>query len=147
MPARRLPTTLRSPTATSSEEHRSGLRLRAEALNRHTERLPLVNVETPGDVALWGTDTPRAITAGIVRGVAGEIDYYRRMLPDDAAVILTGGDAVRLAPFVPQHHAAEVIVEPALVVRAAQLHIAIQPGSPINQHSHIVHARGPNTCD
>ena len=94
-----------------------GLWLRAEALNRHTERLPLVNVETPGDVALWGTDTPRAITAGIVRGVAGEIDYYRRMLPDDAAVILTGGDAVRLAPFVPQHHAAEVIVEPALVVR------------------------------
>lgn len=66
-----------------------GLWLRAEALNRHTERLPLVNVETPGDVALWGTDTPRAITAGIVRGVAGEIDYYRRMLPDDAAVILT----------------------------------------------------------
>ncbi len=94
-----------------------GLWLRADALNRHTERLPLVNVETPGDVALWGTDTPRAITAGIVRGVAGEIDYYRRMLPDDAAVILTGGDAVRLAPFVPQHHDAEVIVEPALVVR------------------------------
>lgn len=94
-----------------------GLWLRAEALNRHTERLPLVNVETPGDVALWGTDTPRAITAGVVRGVAGEIDYYRRLLPADAAVVLTGGDAVRLAPFVPQHHEAEVIVEPALVSR------------------------------
>ncbi|WP_295730517.1 type III pantothenate kinase [uncultured Muribaculum sp.] len=94
-----------------------GLWLRAESLNRHTERLPLVNVETPGDVPLWGTDTPRAITAGVVRGVAGEIDYYRSLLPADAAVVLTGGDAVRLAPFVPQHPAAEVIVEPALVSR------------------------------
>jgi type III pantothenate kinase len=94
-----------------------GLWLRAESLNRHTQRLPLVNVETPGDVALWGTDTPQAITAGVVRGVAGEIDYYRRLLPDDAAVVLTGGDAVRLAPFVPQQPAAEVIVEPMLVTR------------------------------
>ena len=94
-----------------------GLWMRAESLHRLTDQLPLVNVETPGDVALWGTDTPRAITAGVVRGVAGEIDYYRRMLPPDAAVVLTGGDAVRLAPFVPQHHAAEVIVEPALVPR------------------------------
>ena len=94
-----------------------GLWLRAEALNRHTERLPLVNVETPGDVPLWGTDTPRAITAGVVRGVAGEIDYYRRLLPKDAAVVLTGGDAARLAPFVPQYPAAEVIVDPALVSR------------------------------
>lgn len=94
-----------------------GLWMRAESLHRLTDQLPLVNVETPGDVALWGTDTPRAITAGVVRGVAGEIDYYRRLLPSDAAVVLTGGDAVRLAPFVPQYHAAEVIVEPALVPR------------------------------
>lgn len=94
-----------------------GLWLRAEALRRHTDRLPLVNVETPGDVPLWGSDTEGAIAAGVVRGVAGEIDYYRRMLPDDAAVVLTGGDAARLAPFVPQRHAAEVIVDPALVAR------------------------------
>lgn len=94
-----------------------GLWLRAEALSRHTDRLPLVNVEAPGDVPLWGADTAGAIAAGVVRGVAGEIDYYRRLLPADTAVVLTGGDATRLAPYVPQRPAAEVIVDPALVAR------------------------------
>lgn len=75
-----------------------GLWMRAEALRSMTSRLPYVDVETDGDVPLWGTDTVNAIKAGVVRGAVGEIAYYRSLLPDDALVMLTGGDAGRLAP-------------------------------------------------
>lgn len=75
-----------------------GLWMRAEALRSMTSRLPYVDVETAGEVQLWGTDTVNAIKAGVVRGAVGEIMYYRSLLPDDTLVLLTGGDAPRLAP-------------------------------------------------
>ena len=77
-----------------------GLWMRAQALHDMTSRLPLVDVESEHNVALWGTDTEGAIMSGVVRGVAGEIAYYRSQLPDDTIVMLTGGDAVRLAPLI-----------------------------------------------
>lgn len=88
-----------------------GLWMRAEALHRMTSRLPLVEVESHGDVEPWGTDTDSAIRSGVVLGVAGEIESYRRRLPQGTRVMLTGGDAVRLAPLL----SFQAEVEPALV--------------------------------
>lgn len=90
-----------------------GLWMRAEALRSMTSKLPYVDVETDGDVALWGTDTVNAIKAGVVRGAVGEITYYRSLLPDDAIVMLTGGDAARLAPLLE----CEAEVDPMLVCK------------------------------
>lgn len=90
-----------------------GLWMRAEALHSMTSRLPYVDVETGGDVPLWGTDTVNAIKAGVVRGAIGEITYYRSLLPDDAIVVHTGGDASRLAPLLE----CEAEVEPMLVCK------------------------------
>lgn len=90
-----------------------GLWMRAEALRSMTSRLPYVDVETGGDVPVWGTDTVNAIKAGVVRGAAGEITYYRSLLPDDAIVMLTGGDAARLAPLLD----CEAEVDPMLVCK------------------------------
>lgn len=75
-----------------------GLWMRAEALHQMTKRLPLVDVESHGEVAMWGTDTEDAIRSGVVRGVAGEVGYYRSLLSPEAGVVLTGGDASRIAP-------------------------------------------------
>lgn len=90
-----------------------GLWMRAEALRSMTSRLPYVDVETGGDVPLWGTDTVNAIKAGVVRGAVGEITYYRSLLPDDAIVMLTGGDAARIAPLLD----CEAEVDPMLVCK------------------------------
>lgn len=77
-----------------------GLWMRAEALHQMTKRLPSVDVESHVDVELWGTDTDEAIRAGVVRGVVAEIEYYRKRLSPKAGVVLTGGDAVRIAPLI-----------------------------------------------
>ncbi len=73
-----------------------GLRMRLEALNRFTARLPLVDCE--GDTPLWGYSTDSALRSGAVIGVIGELTYYRRRLPAEAMAILTGGDSELIAP-------------------------------------------------
>lgn len=73
-----------------------GLRMRLEALNRFTARLPLVDCE--GDTPLWGYSTDSALRSGAVIGVIGELTYYRRQLPDGAMAILTGGDSELIGP-------------------------------------------------
>jgi type III pantothenate kinase len=88
-----------------------GLWMRAEALHSMTGRLPLVEVEAKGDVALWGQNTDDAIRTGVVRGVIAEINYYASQLPDDAVIMLTGGDAERLAQFLDS----KIEVDPLLV--------------------------------
>jgi type III pantothenate kinase len=69
-----------------------GLTTRFRALNRFTERLPLV---TEGnDVPLIGTSTESAILAGVVNGIIFEMDGYIDMLEKkygDIFVFLTGG--------------------------------------------------------
>ena len=76
-----------------------GLWMRAKALHDMTSRLPMVDVETDSDLPLWGNSTDTAIRAGVVGGVIGEIEYYRRHAGDDAITILTGGDAPLLHKF------------------------------------------------
>lgn len=92
-----------------------GIRLRLKALNQFTARLPLVDDNTMKLCArsVWGTDTTSAIACGAFRGVVAEIAYYRSMMPSTAIVILTGGDATTVSPFLPFEH----IVESNLVTR------------------------------
>lgn len=75
-----------------------GIFMRLEALHHFTARLPLV--ETDGDCPEWGFDTETALRSGAIRGVLGELEYYRSRLPGDAVVVLTGGAADLLAPYV-----------------------------------------------
>ncbi len=89
-----------------------GLWMRAEALHRMTKRLPSVDVESHVDVPMWGTDTDAAILAGVVRGVVAEIGYYRSQLPSKSGVVVTGGDACRIAPLLDF----EVAVDETLVL-------------------------------
>ncbi|MDE6498432.1 MAG: type III pantothenate kinase [Muribaculaceae bacterium] len=72
----------------------AGLRLRA--LHDFTAALP--EVPADGPLPAWGTDTATAMRCGAMRGIAGEISYYRSQLPPDTAVILTGGRADDIAP-------------------------------------------------
>lgn len=75
-----------------------GITMRLNALHEHTRRLPLV---TPGgNLPEWGYDTETAMRSGAIHGVVAEIERYRRLLPGNTEVILTGGDTDLLAPLV-----------------------------------------------
>ncbi|MCH5247529.1 MAG: type III pantothenate kinase [Muribaculaceae bacterium] len=86
-----------------------GVSLRLKALNAFTARLP--KVELDGDVPEWGYDTPTALRAGAIKGIVGEVSYYRSLLPRGAKVVLTGGSAPRIAP----HLKFSYVMEPHLV--------------------------------
>ena len=88
-----------------------GIFVRLEALNHYTKALPLI--ETDGDCPRWGYDTETAMRAGAIRGVVGELQYYRHCLPADAVVILTGGSADLITPYI----SSAIIVEPNLVLK------------------------------
>jgi len=75
-----------------------GLRLRYEALNNFTEKLPLLTVESPKYFV--GDSTAEAIHSGVVNGLVYEIngfvDEYRAQY-SNFIIILTGGDTEFLA--------------------------------------------------
>lgn len=73
-----------------------GIYMRLRALNSFTARLP--QVETAGDVPLWGYDTESALRSGAINGVVAELEFYRRRLGPDAVTVLTGGAAGLVAP-------------------------------------------------
>ncbi len=89
-----------------------GIFVRLEALNHFTKALPLV--ETDGDVPRWGYDTQSALRSGAIRGVVGELQYYRHCLPagENPEVFLTGGSADLITPFI----TTPITVEPNLVL-------------------------------
>lgn len=88
-----------------------GVFVRLEALNHFTKALPLI--ETDGDVPRWGYNTETALRSGAIRGVVGELQYYRHCLTEkDPAVILTGGSYELILPFI----TTPTIVEPNLVL-------------------------------
>jgi type III pantothenate kinase len=73
-----------------------GMTMRARAMNAYSARLP--RVEPSGHPPLVGRDTVGSLEAGIHHGVRAElvtlIHELRHEMPD-AAVVLTGGDALR----------------------------------------------------
>ncbi len=89
-----------------------GIFVRLEALNHFTSALPLV--ETDGDVPRWGYDTDTALRSGAIRGVVGELQYYRHCIPKSRRpkVILTGGSTQLITPYI----TTPITVEPHLVL-------------------------------
>ncbi|MCM1331945.1 MAG: type III pantothenate kinase [Bacteroides sp.] len=74
-----------------------GLWVRAKSLHDMTQRLPLVDVENIVPDSVWGDNTENAIISGVVYGIVGETGFYRSRMPENAIVMLTGGDARHLA--------------------------------------------------
>lgn len=89
-----------------------GIFVRLEALQHFTRALPLV--ETDGDCPRWGYDTETAMRSGAIRGVVGELQYYRHCLRSEspATVILTGGSSELIIPYI----TSPITVEPNLVL-------------------------------
>jgi type III pantothenate kinase len=87
-----------------------GISLRLKSLNDYTARLPLVKADGETAVSVFGSDTASALLSGAIRGIVGEIEYYRQQLGEDALTIITGGSAPKLTPYVNG-----VIHEPHLV--------------------------------
>jgi len=80
-----------------------GLAMMARALARGTALLPAAAV--PERAPPVGKNTEQAIAAGILHGAAGAVANLiivaSEVVGSDAAVFLTGGDAARLAEFLP----------------------------------------------
>jgi len=75
-----------------------GMHLRAKAMHNHSARLPLVD-PGPSPAAL-GSDTRSSLAAGIHHGMLGEVLGFMATYGHhraDLAVVLTGGDALRIA--------------------------------------------------
>jgi type III pantothenate kinase len=71
-----------------------GLTMRFKALNKFTDRLPLVS--PTGSFTFPGQNTTDAIRAGVITGVTYEINEYIRTFENehsDLNIILTGGDS------------------------------------------------------
>lgn len=92
-----------------------GLKAMAQALASDTSLLPEVRLEAPASAV--GRDTPECIRAGVVFGAAGAVDRVVEELIDNAEgaprVLLTGGDARFLSPYLRTQHD----FEPDLVLR------------------------------
>lgn len=89
-----------------------GMTMRLEALHRFTARLPRIQVPReikPGK--FMGTDTESAMILGAVYGIVGAIAYYRKHLPEETVVVMTGGWATMLSHLCDFH----IVVEPNLV--------------------------------
>ncbi len=91
-----------------------GLGMGLRALHDETSLLPHVALQ-PADSAV-GTDTDSCIRAGVIYGAAGAVErLFGELAPDGCAtLVLTGGDAELIAPFINYPHR----VEPDLVIRA-----------------------------
>ncbi len=71
-----------------------GLTMRFKALNKFTDRLPLVSQSD--DFTFPGRNTTDAISAGVITGMTYEINEYIRTFEKkhtDFKIILTGGDS------------------------------------------------------
>lgn len=70
-----------------------GMQMRFKALNKFTDRLPLINER--GDLPFMGKNTETAIRGGVIKGIEFEIKGYIGSLKNNypgLLVFLTGGD-------------------------------------------------------
>lgn len=75
-----------------------GLRMRAQAMNAYSARLPLVDPSASPEVL--GTTTQQGLEAGVHYGLLGEVEGFIRRYGQgrpQMAVLVTGGDAPRIA--------------------------------------------------
>jgi type III pantothenate kinase len=90
-----------------------GLRMRYNALNHFTDKLPLI--EPSAKFALTGNDTRQSILSGVQNGmifeINGMIKQYRRKYKD-LKIILTGGDH----PFFADHLKSSIFAAPHLTL-------------------------------
>lgn len=80
-----------------------GILMKFRALHTFTAKLPLLEMrseEEEADIPATGRTTEESIRAGVVAAtrfsIAGFVDYYRQKEPD-VVVVVTGGDAERIA--------------------------------------------------
>ncbi len=72
-----------------------GMNMRFKALNKFTNRLPLLSINDE-EIDLLGTSTEKAIKSGVVNGVLMEIEGFISSVSQkftDLKVVITGGDA------------------------------------------------------
>ncbi len=97
-----------------------GLRIQAAALHEKCAQLPLVDPAPCVDPI--GRNTEHAMSVGLFHGTVGAARHLIRQVSDalggHARVLATGGDAARIAPFLPEIH--EVI--PSLTLEG-MLHV------------------------
>ena len=99
-----------------------GMQLAARALHRQTELLPLIDVEQLREApAAVGLNTQAALASGLYWGALGTVrELIHRLTPpgsDAPLVVLTGGDAGQVAPWLP----ASVLHRPHLVLSGIAL--------------------------
>ncbi len=99
----------------------AGLRLRFSALHSHTAALPLVTAD--GDLPVAGYSTDTSIRSGVVLGLADEITETFRQYKETYGcrrLVLTGGDAGCLAPYIttriPADHVADLMARGLLYI-------------------------------
>jgi type III pantothenate kinase len=103
-----------------------GLRLMAQALHDHTAQLPLVNVTEHSSAVPAGT-TVTAIAAGIHWAAAGGLHALLKAMSlvtptaDPLHVFLTGGDAARLRPDLPDRDLFRYELRPVLTLEGLRL--------------------------
>jgi len=81
-----------------------GLQMRFKALNKFTDRLPLITL--PEIFSFPGRNTTDAIAAGVITGITYEINEYIRTFENNHTnfkVILTGGDSELLKNKIAHH--------------------------------------------
>ena len=91
-----------------------GMEMRLKALNYYTAKLPLVKADS--NLPLIGYDTNTNILAGVVLGMAKEIDGFIDAYKEkfrNFNVLLTGGDIVHLAP----HLKNKIFADPDLIFK------------------------------
>lgn len=97
------------------------------ALVRETGLLPLVEVTAGDPIPALGRETHAAIRSGVVRGAAGLVDrLIADVAPGIGAVVVTGGDAPLLVPFL----ATPVRVEQDLALLGIALGVEAGLGAP-----------------
>ncbi len=90
-----------------------GMRMRLQAMNHFTDKLPLLEAEDHDH--LMGLSTAEAIQNGAIKGIILEIEGYIRALASKKRpinVILTGGDSL----FFAKHFKKKIFAEPNLVL-------------------------------
>jgi pantothenate kinase type III len=86
----------------------AGLQTQLQSLNKSTDALPLVSIQTDTAITLPGNSTENCIASGVVYGCAGGIERivheYTKLLTNNYHILGTGGDWELLRDYVNFDH-------------------------------------------